>query len=91
MGTRVLDTVPLLRNWHEHSATCWKYLKKNQPHVDKNCRMRMDGMTREKTTIDEESKIILLRRLHPKIILLFSRTNAILALDLSDLGKVRKL
>lgn len=54
-------------NWHVHSATCWKYLKSSQPHNDAHCRMRMDGKTRAVTSIDPETRSILLRRLHPRI------------------------
>ncbi len=54
-------------NWHEHTATCWKYLRRNQPRVDANCRMRMDGAIRPETTIDVETQSIQLRRLHPWI------------------------
>lgn len=54
-------------NWHEHSATCWKYLKKNEPRDDAHCRMRIDGHTRRFTDLDPETKSILLRRLHPRI------------------------
>lgn len=54
-------------NWHEHTETCWKYLKKRDPRTDANCRMRMDGSIRAVTTIDDESGSILLRRLHPRI------------------------
>ncbi len=54
-------------NWHEHTDTCWKYLKKQEPRTDANCRMRMDGSIRTITTIDDETGSILLRRLHPRI------------------------
>lgn len=54
-------------NWHEHSSTCWKYLRKGDKEVDANCRMRMDGVTREATNLDPETCSILLRRLHPRI------------------------
>ncbi|KAI0711632.1 hypothetical protein C8Q76DRAFT_571570, partial [Earliella scabrosa] len=54
-------------NWHEHTDTCWKYLRKSQSKTDENCRMRMNGVTRPYTCIDEETGSILLRRLHPRI------------------------
>lgn len=54
-------------NWHEHKATCWKYLSDDEPHDDAHCRMRVDGTTRAFTELDEESSSILLRRLHPWI------------------------
>ncbi|OJT09408.1 hypothetical protein TRAPUB_14111 [Trametes pubescens] len=58
-------------NWHEHTATCFKYLKGAIPtdpeQRDALCRMRMDGSTCEKTSLDDESGGILLRRLHPRI------------------------
>lgn len=53
--------------WHEHQATCWKYLDRGQPKTDENCRMRMDGITQEESQFDEESNEIILRRHHPKI------------------------
>ncbi|RPD64415.1 hypothetical protein L226DRAFT_544981 [Lentinus tigrinus ALCF2SS1-7] len=54
-------------NWHEHTDTCWKYLRRNQRPSDSNCRMRMDGTTRPTTTLDPETLSIQLRRLHPRI------------------------
>ncbi len=54
-------------NWHEHTDTCWKYLRPNQPPSDANCRMRMDGTMRDATELDQETLSILLRRLHPRI------------------------
>ena len=54
-------------NWHQHTDTCWKNLKRGEARTDKNCRMRIDGSTREHTVIDEETGSILLRRLHPRI------------------------
>lgn len=54
-------------NWHVHSATCWKYLGKNEPRDDAHCRMRIDGHTQERTELDPATKSIILRRLHPRI------------------------
>lgn len=59
-------------NWHEHNSTCWKYLKRGKPpdenvDRDRNCRMRMNGKTNPKTYIDEDTRSIVLRRLHPRI------------------------
>ena len=54
-------------NWHDHQATCWKYLKRGQEKSDKNCRMGLDGTTRETTCLDPSTSGILLRRRHPKI------------------------
>ncbi len=54
-------------NWHEHTETCWKYLRSNQARSDENCRMRMDGTTRTRTALDPETLSIQLRRLHPRI------------------------
>ncbi|KAI0723583.1 hypothetical protein C8Q76DRAFT_572672, partial [Earliella scabrosa] len=54
-------------NWHEHTSTCWKYLRRSEKHSDQTCRMRIDGSTRELTIIDDETGSILLRRLHPHI------------------------
>ncbi|PPQ76166.1 hypothetical protein CVT26_009225 [Gymnopilus dilepis] len=54
-------------NWHEHTATCWKYLRKGQSMSDKNCRMRMDGTLEPCTRYDEGLDSVVIRRLHPKI------------------------
>lgn len=54
-------------NWHEHTGTCWKYLRRNQLRTDANCRMRMDGSIHPITTIEPETQSIQLRRLHPWI------------------------
>ncbi len=54
-------------NWHEHTETCWKYLRSNQERSDENCRMRIDGTTRSRTVLDPETLSIQLRRLHPRI------------------------
>ena len=63
------DLVRLLHNynWHVHQATCWKYLSRGQPKTNKNCRVGMDGETREFTSLDPETASILLRRHHPWI------------------------
>lgn len=54
-------------NWHEHTHTCWKYLRRNQLPSDATCRMRIDGSTHPHTTIDPDTLSIQLRRLHPRI------------------------
>ncbi len=54
-------------NWHEHTETCWKYLRSNQTRSDENCRMRINGATRAETNVDPETLSIQLRRLHPRI------------------------
>ena len=54
-------------NWHQHTDTCWKYLRSNQTRSDENCRMRIDGITRPQTTLDPATLSIQLRRLHPRI------------------------
>ena len=54
-------------NWHQHTETCWKYLKRGESRTDQNCRMRIDGTTRAVTTLDDDTGSILLRRLHPRI------------------------
>lgn len=54
-------------NWHEHTHTCWKHLKNDEPHDDAHCHMRINGQTRALTEIDPETESILLRRLHPRI------------------------
>ncbi|PPQ76270.1 hypothetical protein CVT26_009844 [Gymnopilus dilepis] len=54
-------------NWHEHTATCFKYLKVGQKRGDETCRLRMDGRLYPTTEIDSETGAIRLRRLHPKV------------------------
>ncbi|EIW86686.1 hypothetical protein CONPUDRAFT_44262, partial [Coniophora puteana RWD-64-598 SS2] len=54
-------------NWHDHTDTCYKYLKPGQRRDNSTCRMRIDGSTRPTTEIDPETGSILLRRLHPWI------------------------
>ncbi|KAI0078109.1 hypothetical protein K474DRAFT_1574994, partial [Panus rudis PR-1116 ss-1] len=54
-------------NWHTHTPTCWKYLRKGEAKVDSNCRMRIDGTTHPETTVDTDTGSITLRRLHPWI------------------------
>ena len=54
-------------NWHNHTETCWKYLRKGERRIDANCRMRIDGSTRSQSSLDPETGSILLRRLHPRI------------------------
>ncbi|KAF8120862.1 hypothetical protein EV363DRAFT_1187805, partial [Boletus edulis] len=54
-------------NWHEHNDTCYKHLRQGEQRGEHNCRMRIDGSTRPLTSLDEETKSILLRRLHPRI------------------------
>ncbi|KAH9889758.1 hypothetical protein C8Q73DRAFT_747544 [Cubamyces lactineus] len=54
-------------NWHEHTDTCWKYLKRGDRRDDAHCRMRIDGGTEPATRIDEETGAIVIRRLHPRI------------------------
>ena len=54
-------------NWHNHTDTCWKYLRRGDKRNDANCRMRIDGSTRDTTATDPDTGSILLRRLHPRI------------------------
>ena len=54
-------------NWHNHTETCWKYLRTGDKRTDANCRMRIDGTTRQTSSLDPETGSILLRRLHPRI------------------------
>ncbi|KZV62853.1 hypothetical protein PENSPDRAFT_551691, partial [Peniophora sp. CONT] len=54
-------------NWHKHTDTCFKHLKGSEPRDDAHCRMRIDGQVRASTTVDEDTGIISLRRLHPWI------------------------
>ena len=54
-------------NWHNHTETCWKYLHRGEKRSDANCRMRIDGSTRQNSSLDPDTGSILLRRLHPRI------------------------
>ena len=54
-------------NWHNHTDTCWKYLRRGEKRKDSNCRMRIDGTTRGETFTDPETGSVMLRRLHPRI------------------------
>lgn len=54
-------------NWHAHTSTCWKYLRRGTERTDSRCRMGIDGHTRSVTTLDGETNAIRLRRLHPRI------------------------
>lgn len=59
-------------NWHEHKATCFKYVPggvvpKDPAQRDALCRMRIDGSTCAQTHLDDETGSLLLRRLHPRI------------------------
>ena len=54
-------------NWHNHTETCWKYLRRGEKRGDATCRMRIDGTTRQTSAIDSDTGSILLRRLHPRI------------------------
>ncbi|KAJ8481663.1 hypothetical protein ONZ51_g5834 [Trametes cubensis] len=59
-------------NWHEHNATCFKYVPNgtvptSTAHRNALCRMRIDGSTCAQTHLDEESGAVILRRLHPRI------------------------
>lgn len=65
--SHVVDQLLHQYNWHEHTDTCWKYLKRGQEKCDANCRMGMDGSTHPTTSLDPETGKILLRRHHPKI------------------------
>ncbi len=64
---RVVNDLVKAFNWHQHTETCWKYLRRSDPRDDAHCRMRMDGTTRAESAVDEETGSILLRRLHPRI------------------------
>ncbi|KZO98247.1 hypothetical protein CALVIDRAFT_478596, partial [Calocera viscosa TUFC12733] len=54
-------------NWHVHSSTCWKYLDPREKRDDTTCRMRMNGETFARTSIDPVDGTLTIRRLHPKI------------------------
>ncbi|KAJ7130144.1 hypothetical protein C8R44DRAFT_614209, partial [Mycena epipterygia] len=67
---RFRDTVTALAklcNWHEHTHTCWKHVKPGKIKDDTSCRMRIDGKTRALTELDDETKSIMIKRLHPRI------------------------
>lgn len=51
-------------NWHIHNNTCYKHLHKHEIRSNSNCRMRIDGSTRDHTDIDDETLSIRLRHLH---------------------------
>ncbi|EAU84190.2 hypothetical protein CC1G_08120 [Coprinopsis cinerea okayama7 len=54
-------------NIHVHTPTCWKYLKRGEPHTDANCRLGMDGEMRAKTIIDTETGLINVKREHGRM------------------------
>ncbi|EIW80029.1 hypothetical protein CONPUDRAFT_30639, partial [Coniophora puteana RWD-64-598 SS2] len=54
-------------NWHEHTDTCFKNLQPGEVKCDDTCRLRMDGSTREESSVDPETGSILLKRWHPWI------------------------
>ncbi|KAG8942843.1 hypothetical protein FRC04_003474 [Tulasnella sp. 424] len=62
-----LSKLVLRTNWHVHSDTCWKKLKRGQARDDAHCRLGMDGSTRKSASLDPDSGSILYRRLHPRI------------------------
>jgi hypothetical protein len=61
-----VNSLVIAFNWHEHTHTCWKYLKPGDAKVDANCQMRIDGSTIAQTYLDENHSIKL-KRLHPRI------------------------
>jgi Helitron helicase-like domain at N-terminus/PIF1-like helicase len=54
-------------HWHQHNATCWKYLKHDEPQDDAHCRLGIDGSIEPFTHIDPGTGNVVLRRLHPRI------------------------
>ena len=62
-----VNDIVMHTNWHQHTETCWKNLRRGEARSDENCRMRIDGSTQAETTVDDETGAILLRRLHPRI------------------------
>lgn len=62
-----LSKLVIRTNWHVHSDTCWKKLKKGEARDDAHCRLGMDGSTRATAELDSDSGSILYRRLHPRI------------------------
>ncbi|KZV66483.1 hypothetical protein PENSPDRAFT_701175, partial [Peniophora sp. CONT] len=63
----VVRSLAISCNWHDHTETCWKHLKPDQPRDSAHCRMRHTGAVRERTELDKETQSIMLRRLHPWI------------------------
>ncbi|KAJ6579753.1 hypothetical protein B0H10DRAFT_1637725, partial [Mycena sp. CBHHK59/15] len=64
---RTVTELAIEFNWHVHHPTCFKHLRPGEARNDSTCRMRIDGSTRRFTELDEETQLILLRRLHPRI------------------------
>ncbi|PPQ65631.1 hypothetical protein CVT26_000573 [Gymnopilus dilepis] len=54
-------------NWHVHTETCFKYLKRGEQRTDSTCRVGMNGILNPETIIDDQTGLIQLRRLHPWI------------------------
>ena len=54
-------------NWHQHHATCWKYLKPGEPKDNAHYYMQMNRTTHSLTELDPKTSSILLQYLHPYI------------------------
>lgn len=63
----VLESLIFQYEWHEHQATCWKYLERGEDRNDANCRMGMNGETHEVSRFDDATCSVILRRHHPRI------------------------
>ncbi|KAF8177146.1 hypothetical protein K438DRAFT_1606696, partial [Mycena galopus ATCC 62051] len=64
---KTVEDLAIKSNWHVHRATCFKYLKANEPRNDTTCRMRVNGEVHAHTHLDPQTDSIILRRLHPRI------------------------
>lgn len=66
-STAFLSKLVPRTNWHIHSDTCWKKLKRGQARDDAHCHLGMDGSTRATNALDPETGSILYCRLHLRI------------------------
>ncbi|KAH6899545.1 hypothetical protein BKA70DRAFT_1046900, partial [Coprinopsis sp. MPI-PUGE-AT-0042] len=62
-----LNSLLVEYNIHEHTSTCWKYLKRGEPRTDANCRVGIDGKTQDMTTIDNATGEIKVKKTHPRM------------------------
>jgi hypothetical protein len=65
--TTFVSELAVACNWHKHTFTCWKHLKKGLIEGDSNCQMCIDGTTLAASNLEPETMSILLCRLHPRI------------------------
>ncbi|KAI5996540.1 hypothetical protein F5J12DRAFT_725566, partial [Pisolithus orientalis] len=54
-------------NWHEHTLTCFKHLQAGGQLGDGNCHMQINGSVCTMSSLDDDTKAILLRHGHPCI------------------------